>query len=275
MTEERVQQLEERLAEETQRLEKLYVAYRRIEEELQEKNAIIDVLEKEAIDKEIEREGLESLLSEKDSRIRGLEMDHAKARKRIQHLEPDLEKMEEMYARESARLGRVFEVAEELDESLRVSQAELNARDNWYEAHMSLFEQLNQAIKTRFDMIERAVEAVKDQQQKQAEFKNQMENAQEAVSNDKVEDLGDGLEKMKVAELRAILVEQGMDAKGKKAELIAAMRDFQEEIRDPFLKRENIDFYMEEMRDRSRHPKKNSQQTWEHLEKFYGTSVAP
>jgi len=219
-----VQQLEERLAEETQRLEKLYVAYRRIEEELQEKNAIIDVLEKEAIDKEIEREGLESLLSEKDSRIRGLEMDHAKARKRIQHLEPDLEKMEEMYARESARLGRVFEVAEELDESLRVSQAELNARDNWYEAHMSLFEQLNQAIKTRFDMIERAVEAVKDQQQKQAEFKNQMENAQEAVSNDKVEDLGDGLEKMKVAELRAILVEQGMDAKGKKAELIERIR---------------------------------------------------
>lgn len=224
MTEERVQQLEERLAEETQRLEKLYVAYRRIEEELQEKNAIIDVLEKEAIDKEIEREGLESLLSEKDSRIRGLEMDHAKARKRIQHLEPDLEKMEEMYARESARLGRVFEVAEELDESLRVSQAELNARDNWYEAHMSLFEQLNQAIKTRFDMIERAVEAVKDQQQKQAEFKNQMENAQEAVSNDKVEDLGDGLEKMKVAELRAILVEQGMNAKGKKAELIERIR---------------------------------------------------
>ena len=61
-------------------------------------------------------------------------MDHAKARKRIQHLEPDLEKMEEMYTRESARLGRVFEVAEELDESLRVSQAELNARDNWYES---------------------------------------------------------------------------------------------------------------------------------------------
>ena len=69
MSEERVQQLEGRLAEETQRLEKLYVAYRGLEEELQEKNAVIDVLEKEAIDKEIEREGLESLLSEKDSRI--------------------------------------------------------------------------------------------------------------------------------------------------------------------------------------------------------------
>ena len=56
MSDERVQQLEERLIEETQRLEKLYVAYRRLEEELQERNAVIDVLEKEAIDKEIERE---------------------------------------------------------------------------------------------------------------------------------------------------------------------------------------------------------------------------
>ena len=131
MSDERVQQLEERLVEETQRLEKLYVAYGRLEEELQERNAVIDVLEKEAIDKEIEREGLESLLSEKDSGIRDLEMDHAKARKLIQHLELYLEKMEEMYSRESARLGRVFEVAEELDESLRVSQAELEARDEW------------------------------------------------------------------------------------------------------------------------------------------------
>lgn len=224
MSDERVQQLEERLVEETQRLEKLYVAYRRLEEELQERNAVIDVLEKEAIDKEIEREGLESLLSEKDSRIRDLEMDHAKARKRIQHLEPDLEKMEEMYSRESARLGRVFEVAEELDESLRVSQAELEARDEWYQSHMSLFEQLNEAIKHRFDMIERAVEAVKDQQDKQAAFKSQMEDVHQDVPEPKNNDPPDNLDKLKVAELRAILSEQGMNAKGKKAELIDRIR---------------------------------------------------
>ena len=224
MSDERVQQLEERLVEETQRLEKLYVAYRRLEEELQERNAVIDVLVKEAIDKEIEREGLESLLSEKDSRIRDLEMDHAKARKRIQHLEPDLEKMEEMYSRESARLGRVFEVAEELDESLRVSQAELEARDEWYQSHMSLFEQLNEAIIHRFDMIERAVEAVKDQQDKQAAFKSQMEDVHQDVPEPKNNDPPDNLDKLKVAELRAILSEQGMNAKGKKAELIDRIR---------------------------------------------------
>ena len=62
MSDERVQQLEERLIEETQRLEKLYVAYRRLEEELQEKNAVIDVLEKEAIDKEIERKRIKNII---------------------------------------------------------------------------------------------------------------------------------------------------------------------------------------------------------------------
>ena len=43
-------------------------------------------------------------MSEKDSRIRTSRWIMQK-RERIQHLEPDLEKMEEMYTRESARLG--------------------------------------------------------------------------------------------------------------------------------------------------------------------------
>ena len=52
-------------------------------------------------------------------------------------------------------------------------------------------------------------------------------------------------------------------------ELALAMTEFQEEINDPFLQRKNIDFYMNEMRDRSRHPKKKSQETWSHLKEFY------
>ena len=119
-----MRQLEERLAEETDRLEKLYVAYKKVEDELAERNAIIEVMEKEARMHEGEREG-------------------AKASKRVEHLEPELEKMEELYSREKARLGRVFEVTEELDEANRVATAELGARDDWYVQHMQLFEQLN------------------------------------------------------------------------------------------------------------------------------------
>ena len=175
--ENRIKQLEERLVEEQDRLEKLYVAYRKAEQELEEKNAIIEVLEKEAIDKEIEREGMESLLSDKDSRIHEMEMDGAKSSTRIKHLEPKLEKTEEMYTREKARLGRVFEVAEELDEALQTAQVELTARDDWYVQHMKLFENLNQAIQTRYEMIDSAIEKSAEFAKKQDTFKSRMDEA--------------------------------------------------------------------------------------------------
>ena len=177
----RIKQLEERLVEESDRLEKLYVAYRKVEQELEEKNAIIDVLEKEAIDKEIEREGMETLLSDKDNRIHEMEMEGAKASTRIKHLEPKLEKTEEMYTREKARLGRVFEVAEELDEALQTAQVELTARDDWYVQHMQLFENLNQAIQTRYEMIDSAIEKSAEFAKKQETFKSRMDEALDAA----------------------------------------------------------------------------------------------
>ena len=179
--ENRIKQLEERFVEESDRLEKLYVAYRKVEQELEEKNAIIDVLEKEAIDKEIEREGMETLLSDKDNRIHEMEMEGAKSATRIKHLEPKLEKTEEMYTREKARLGRVFEVAEELDEALQTAQVELTARDDWYVQHMKLFENLNQAIQTRYEMIDSAIEKSAEFAKKQDTFKSRMDEALDAA----------------------------------------------------------------------------------------------
>lgn len=183
----RIRQLDEDLAKEKDRLDKLYTGYMELQKEAEEKTAVIDVLEKEAIDKEIELEGLDSLLSGKDSRIRGLELDGAKSGKRVEHLEPELEKMEEMYTRESARLGRVFEVAEDLDEALRVAKAELSTRDDWYVQHMQVFEDLNEAIKTRYDMIDSAIEAIREQELKQATFRERMDEALEAAAESEEE----------------------------------------------------------------------------------------
>jgi hypothetical protein len=99
--------------------------------------------------------------------------------------------MEELYTREKARLGRVFEVTEELDERNRVATAELSARDDWYVQHMQLFEQLNEAIHTRYTMIDRAVEAARDVLASQETFKERMEEALDAVK-ETVEDIVDG-----------------------------------------------------------------------------------
>ena len=91
-------------------------------------------------------------------------MQATKADKRVEHLEPELEKMEEKYSREKDRLGKIFNIATELDDDLKLAVSEMKARDDWYVAHMSLFEDLNKAIKERYEMIERAVEAERKSQ---------------------------------------------------------------------------------------------------------------
>ncbi|MAC97633.1 MAG: hypothetical protein CL971_04240 [Euryarchaeota archaeon] len=179
----RIRQLEEDLTKEKDRLEKLYAGYTALKDASDEKDATIDVLERQMIDKEIEMEGLQELLSEKDNRIRDLELDGAKNSQRVKHLEPELHKMEEMYSRESARLGRVFEVAEDLDEALRVAKGQLTARDDWYAQHMRLFEDLSQAIQTRYDMIDAAIEAIREQELKQATFRERMDEVLDAAAD--------------------------------------------------------------------------------------------
>ena len=48
----------------------------------------------------------ESIIAEKDVRVRELEMKATKNSKRVEHLEPELEKMEEKYSREKIALAR-------------------------------------------------------------------------------------------------------------------------------------------------------------------------
>ena len=159
-----IKKLTEDLAEETERLLKLYAAYEVQEKEIVDFKAEVEVLEKEIVEREIEKESLESLLTEKDARIRDLELKASKSGKQVEHLEPELQKMEEKFAREKDRLGKIFSIAEELDNDLRLAVTELQTRDEWYMEHMALFEDLNKAIKRRYEMIESAAEAERQSQ---------------------------------------------------------------------------------------------------------------
>ena len=83
--------------------------------------------------------------------------------------------MEEKYSREKDRLGKIFNIATELDDDLKLAVSEMKARDDWYVDHMSLFEDLNKAIKERYEMIERAVEAERKSQHMARAFDERME----------------------------------------------------------------------------------------------------
>lgn len=176
----KLKELENRLDDETDRLRKLYAAYESQEKELIDIKAEIEVLEKEIVEREIEKEGLEGLLSQKDNRIRDLELRDAKVTKQIEHLEPELQKMEEKYSREKDRLGKVFSIAEELDNDLRLAVVELSTRDEWYVEHMSLFEELNKAIQNRYEMIETAIEAERQSQHMQRAITDRMDEVIES-----------------------------------------------------------------------------------------------
>ena len=176
----KIKELEEALETQTERLTKLYAAYETQDKELIDLRAEVEVLEKEIIEREIEKESLDSILSEKENKIRELEMKATKASKQVSHLQPELDKMEEKYSREKDRLGKVFSIAEELDNDLKLALVEMRARDEWYVAHMSLFEDLNKAIKERYDLIESRVEAERQSQHMGQVFSDRMDELVEA-----------------------------------------------------------------------------------------------
>jgi hypothetical protein len=110
-----------------------------------------------------------------------MEVDLAKANTKIPYLESKLDKTEELLEREKARLGQVLTVAEEIDESNQAAQSELSARDDWYVQHMQLFEDLNEAIQIRHDMIDRAITTAKEIHSKQESFQAQKQAVIEEI----------------------------------------------------------------------------------------------
>ena len=51
----------------------------------------------------------------------------------------------------------------------------MKARDDWYVSHMQIFEDLNKAIKIRYDMIENAVEAERKSSHMQRALKDKLD----------------------------------------------------------------------------------------------------
>ena len=173
--------LEQQAAKDKEALDKLLVAYQAQEADIGEMKAQVETLNRELIDKETEKEGINNLLSNLRRQKDEMEVELAKANTKIPFLESKLDKTEEMLEREKARLGQVLTVAEEIDESNQAAQSELAARDDWYVQHMQLFEDLSDAIQTRHDMIDRAISTAKEIQSKQESFQEQKQAVIEEI----------------------------------------------------------------------------------------------
>ena len=183
-----IQHLEQQAAKDKEALDKLLVAYQAQEADISEMKAQVETLNRELIDKETEKEGINNLLANLRRQKDEMEVELAKANTKIPFLESKLEKTEELLEREKARLGQVLTVAEEIDESNQAAQSELAARDDWYVQHMQLFEDLSDAIQTRHDMIDRAISTAKEIQSKQESFQEQKQAVIEEIKEISAQD---------------------------------------------------------------------------------------
>ena len=182
-TQQTIRDLEQQAAKDKEALDKLLVAYQAQEADIGELKAQVETLNRELIDKETENEGINNLLSNLRRQKDEMEVDLAKANTKIPYLESKLEKTEELLDREKARLGTAITLAEEIDESNQAGQSELSARDDWYVQHMQLFEDLNEAIQTRHDMIDRAIATAKEIHSKQESFQAQKQAVIEEIKD--------------------------------------------------------------------------------------------
>jgi len=181
VTTNQVRQLEEQAQKDKEALDKLLVAYQAAENDIEALKSEIEVLNREIVDGEIGKEGLDNLLANIRSEKDEMEVELAKARTTIPYLENKLEKTEEMLHVEEARTGRIMDVAEEIHDENQSAQAELSARDDWYVQHMQVFEDLNKAMQTRYDMIDRAVAAAKELAAQTDTFREMRESVIEAI----------------------------------------------------------------------------------------------
>jgi hypothetical protein len=181
MPEDRIRQLEQQAKTDEEALQKMLLAYKSAEADLEKMKTEIEVLNQDIVDKEQSKEALDNLLRnirrEKDE----MEIKLAQADTKIPYLENELDKTKEMLTREEARTGRIMEVAEEIHDENKSAQAELVARDDWYVQHMQVFEDLSKAMQTRFEMIDRAVAASKEMAAQTDTFREMRESVIVAI----------------------------------------------------------------------------------------------
>ena len=184
----RINQLEQQAAKDKDALDKLLLAYQGQETEISDLKVQIEALNREIRDGIVDVESKETLLSNLRREKDDMEVQLAKANTKIPYLEDELDKTKELLSRETARLGSVITVAEEIDEENKAAVAELSARDDWYVQHMLLFEDLSEAIEVRHDMIDRAIAASKEIQSKHETFREQKQAVIEEMKNLETDD---------------------------------------------------------------------------------------
>ena len=139
-----------------ERLAKLWDAYEAQEKEYESALKKISVLEAKIKEKDRINETLRKVVEARDQELRELEIKSTALEQALARTEPKVDELTRTHKLEKERYGKLFAIAEELEEELAVARKEIDARDQWYKRNISVMENLAGTIKDRSLLIESA-----------------------------------------------------------------------------------------------------------------------
>ena len=144
---EQMAQLENSLGLEQQRLEKLWDAYEQQEKDLNASLDRINILESEIETKETMISSLQELLTERDAKLRQLEVERQRQGKIEAEYEPRIKKMDDTISDQTEKYERLLSITQEMEDELDLARKSLHARDNWFNLNISSLESITDIIK--------------------------------------------------------------------------------------------------------------------------------
>jgi len=145
--EEKIAQLESSLSLEQQRLEKLWDAYEQQEKDLNASLDRINILEADIQTKETMISSLQELLTERDAKLRELEVERQRQGKVEAEYEPKIGEMEGTISDQTEKYERLLSITQEMEDELDLARKSLHARDNWFNLNISSLESITDIIK--------------------------------------------------------------------------------------------------------------------------------
>jgi len=145
--EEQIAQLENSLGQEQQRLEKLWDAYEQQEKDFNASLDRINYLESDIETRQTMIASLQELLTERDTKLRDIEIQRQRQSKIAAEYEPKIKEMQGIIEDQTEKYERLLSITQEMEDELDLARQSLHARDGWFNSNISSLESVSEIIK--------------------------------------------------------------------------------------------------------------------------------
>ena len=132
--------------QERQRLAKLWDAYEKQEKEMAALKEKAGHFETDLLDRDRIIKSLKDVLETRDRRTRELEIELTSIRGDKSSWDPKLKGLETDLRLERERFAKLFALAEELEEEVKLAKRAIEARDEWYRGHIDVLGNIQRAM---------------------------------------------------------------------------------------------------------------------------------